>query len=87
MEIVVHLAGPVGPDRIQRCVNCGSVLTDSRIRGIDFPSDAAGPLGPVHRPYPEGAFIERGPSWQALTLRATATTCGRETGAPAEGVN
>lgn len=75
MDTVIHLSGPVGPDRIQRCVKCGDVLADERIRGVDFPSDGPGPLGPVARAYPEGCFVERGRSWQAVSFRATATTC------------
>ena len=75
---VIHRAGPVGPDKIQRCMLCYSVLKDFRVRGTDFPADAAGPMPVAHvigTPYPEGALIESGGTYQAMTLTASEPTC------------
>lgn len=76
-KVVIHQAGPLRSDKIQPCARCGAPLKDLRVRGVDMPSDAAGPLAfDGGSPYPTGAFIEVGPSWQAMTLeRHIHATC------------
>lgn len=74
---VIHVAGQYDPQtKLQRCARCRFVLKDLRIRGIDFPADGAGPLGyDGGTAYPVGAFIERWPAGQAMSLTATEATC------------
>ena len=53
--VVTHVAGPLGTDRVQRCARCRCVLKDLRSR-----------YGFGLWPYPEGAYIDRGPNFQAV---------------------
>jgi hypothetical protein len=61
---------------MQRCSRCGFVLKDFRVRGVDFPSDGAGPLGVEGGvEYPVGAPIQRTPYFQAMLLTRAEATC------------
>ncbi len=57
--LVVHVAGAPQPDHLQRCVPCGTVLTDNRAwwsdQGVAVWSDSPDDAGPSW--WPAGALV------------------------------
>lgn len=70
----IHIAAPMGDDRVQRCARCGRALKD--LRDAHTIDPVVGPLawrGGIT--YPEGALVAIGPGWQAMDLASEAPTC------------
>jgi hypothetical protein len=70
VDIVIHIAGPLEADKIQRCARCGFVLKDFRVPGVDMPRDEQH-LGQSHLGgviYEVGTHVEIGPYHQAIAL-------------------
>jgi hypothetical protein len=71
---VIHVAGPVTPNKQQLCARCGRVLKDFRVRGVDVPEDADVLLS-AGGPYPIGALIDTHIGWQAMYLGPGGPEC------------
>lgn len=68
MSAILHIAGPLGPDQIQRCARCYLPLKDFRHipRSQPVAWDGGGE-------YPEGAEVEIGRGYQAMRLMSDPT--------------
>lgn len=76
--MMTHVAGPVGPDQIQRCTRCGVPLTDQRTArelGVNVFALGAAELeaainaklvAPGIAPFPELALVDRSPGGAPL---------------------
>ncbi len=64
MNATLHIAGPLGPDQIQRCARCLTPLKDLRFGHVQRVIPAV--VGGIE--YPQGAEIERGATYQAMSL-------------------
>jgi hypothetical protein len=73
----VHVAGPVIDGVDQHCARCGELLACMRVHGADLLRPAPRRNIVPFTCYPEGALVERGRGWQAMTLNPDAVpTCG-----------